>query len=85
MAAKSNCLPSQRGKHVVVKCSRQRHRYFGEEQPFIFERFYRSPHVRASEVDGSGIGLSLLKAISDQIGVTIETEIPVEPRYLPLP
>lgn len=61
-----------RGKHIVLSIQDNGIGIAEEEQPFIFERFYRSPHVRASEVDGSGIGLSLLKAIADQIGVTIE-------------
>lgn len=61
-----------RGKYVLLKVADNGIGISEEEQPFIFERFYRSPHVRASEVDGSGIGLSLLKAIADQIGASVE-------------
>lgn len=42
-----------------------------EDLPMIFERFYRSPAVRATDIEGSGIGLSLLKAISEKTGATL--------------
>lgn len=63
-----------KGKYVVFQVEDNGIGISKEEQPLIFERFYRSPHVRASAVDGSGIGLSLLKAIADQVGATVELE-----------
>lgn len=63
-----------RGKFVVLSVEDNGIGISEEDQPFIFERFYRSPSARASTVDGSGIGLSLLKAITDQIGVVVELE-----------
>ncbi len=61
-----------KGRYVILTVTDNGIGISKEDQPFIFERFYRSPQVRAGDVDGSGIGLSLLKAISEQIGVTIE-------------
>ena len=34
----------------------------------VFERFYRSEDVRASSVDGAGLGLSIVKEIVDNLG-----------------
>lgn len=45
-----------------------------EDLPFIYERFYRSPSVRATEIEGSGIGLSLLKAIAERMNATVEIQ-----------
>lgn len=42
-----------------------------EELPKIYNRFYRSPQVRGLNIDGSGIGLSLLKAISESLHIKI--------------
>lgn len=38
----------------------------------IFDRFFRSSDVRARGIDGSGIGLSLLKALTYTMGIQIE-------------
>ncbi len=45
-----------------------------EEMPYIFERFYRSNEVRASGMEGSGIGLSLLKSLCYTMGIKIKVE-----------
>lgn len=45
-----------------------------EEMPYIFERFYRSNEVRASGIEGSGIGLSLLKSLCYTMGIKIKVE-----------
>jgi signal transduction histidine kinase len=34
-----------------------------EAIPYVFDRFYRAENVRAGEVEGSGLGLSIVKAI----------------------
>ena len=39
-----------------------------EEQPRVFERFYRASNARARNVRGSGIGLSLVKFIAEAHG-----------------
>jgi len=33
------------------------------DQPYVFEPFYRSAHVRASQIRGNGLGLSIVKNI----------------------
>jgi signal transduction histidine kinase len=38
------------------------------EIPRIFEPFYRSPHVHASQIHGTGLGLALAKRIAESMG-----------------
>ncbi len=48
-----------------------------EEQKRIFDRFYRSEKVRGDNINGSGIGLSLLKSICGnfQIKLKVNSEL----------
>ena len=43
-----------------------------EDMTRIFDRFYRSADVRAQEISGSGIGLSLLNLIGNNLGFKIK-------------
>lgn len=43
-----------------------------EDQTKIFERFYRSADVRGMNIEGSGIGLSILQSLSRTLGFRIE-------------
>lgn len=43
-----------------------------EDQQRIFDRFFRSSNIRALNINGSGVGLSLLKSISKTLGFTIK-------------
>lgn len=43
-----------------------------EDHARIFDRFFRSGEVRAKGIEGSGIGLSLLKSIANHIGIKIQ-------------
>ncbi|MBE6023580.1 MAG: HAMP domain-containing histidine kinase [Cellulosilyticum sp.] len=45
-----------------------------EEMEHIFDRFYRSNEVRASGIEGSGIGLSLLQSLAYTMGIKIKVE-----------
>lgn len=42
-----------------------------EDEQRIFDRFFRSSNIRALNINGSGVGLSLLKSISKTLGFTI--------------
>lgn len=42
-----------------------------EELPYIFDRFYRGASARSSGVSGSGLGLSIVKALVETLGATI--------------
>ena len=39
-----------------------------EHVPHVFERFYKGDPARATETGGSGLGLSITKAIVDRHG-----------------
>jgi len=39
-----------------------------EEQPFVFERFFRGRHARHSRADGAGLGLFVVQSIAETHG-----------------
>lgn len=45
-----------------------------EDQKHIFERFFRSSHVRAADIEGSGIGLSIAHLIASTLGGNIKVK-----------
>lgn len=45
-----------------------------EDMPYIFDRFFRSENVRDKDIDGSGIGLSIAKMISINLGAKISVK-----------
>ena len=42
--------------------------------PFIFDEFYRASNIKNTVKDGTGLGLSLVKAIIDRHHGTIQAE-----------
>ena len=55
-----------------------------EELPYIFDRFYRSNEMRGKQIEGSGIGLSLLEvyAKSMHIKVSVNSNYKIGSRFL---
>ena len=47
-----------------------------EEIPHLFDRFFRSENVRNKDIDGSGIGLSIAKVLSESLKykLTVDSE-----------
>ena len=59
-------------KFIRVKVSDTGQGIKKEELTHIFDRFYRSSEVRASGIEGSGIGLSLLQSLAYTMGIKIK-------------
>lgn len=68
--------PSRRGDELQLSVTDQGMGIAAEEQRKIFERFYRTRTVRNTNIRGSGIGLALVKHISEAHGgrVTVDSE-----------
>lgn len=45
-----------------------------EDKDRIFDRFFRGSDVRAEGIEGSGIGLSLLRSLTHTLGIKVEME-----------
>jgi signal transduction histidine kinase len=59
------------GDRVVVTVSDSGSGIAAEHLPHIFDRFYKVDPARASEAGGSGLGLSIVKAIVERHGATV--------------
>jgi signal transduction histidine kinase len=67
---RASAVPSGNGSGAEVHISVTDHGIGIEpsELPHIFEPFYRSPRVRAAQIHGTGLGLSLAKRIAESMG-----------------
>ena len=59
------------GKYILVSVKDNGIGISEEDQKRVFDRFFRSASVRAQNIGGSGIGLSLLKSITNTLGITV--------------
>jgi PAS domain S-box-containing protein len=59
---------------IVVKISDTGIGVSPEDQPRIFERFFRAANARAADPNGTGLGLAIVKKIVEQHGGRIEVE-----------
>ena len=59
------------GEWVVVSVHNTGSHIPAEDQPHVFERFYRVDKSRARDVDGSGLGLAIAREIAQRHGGTI--------------
>ena len=61
-------------ERVVVTISDTGSGIAAEHLPHIFDRFYKVDPARASEATGSGLGLSIVKAIVERHGAAIDAQ-----------
>lgn len=58
----------QDGEHVVVRVSDNGIGIPAEDQPFIFDRFYRVESEETERVAGTGLGLSIVRSVVEKHG-----------------
>ena len=66
--------PSRRGDELQLSVSDQGLGIAADEQRKVFERFYRTRAVRNTSIRGSGIGLALVKHITESHGGRVWVE-----------
>jgi signal transduction histidine kinase len=81
---------SSDGRRAVVEVEDTGLGISAEEQPRLFERFFRSSQATANAIPGTGLGLTITKAIverhhgritlesQEHVGTTVRVEIPIE-------
>ena len=65
-------LPDRDGSEVVLQVRDDGEGIAPNQLPHVFERFYRGDSARSRDRSGSGIGLTISKAIVDAHGGTID-------------
>lgn len=74
-AVRVTASPDERGVRVTIKDSG-----IGippEDRPHLFERFFRASNATRREIQGTGVGLFLVKSIVSQLGgsITLDSEL----------
>lgn len=69
---KINLIFESSNKFITIKVQDNGIGIKEKDQSRIFDRFFRTDDVRAEDISGSGIGLSLLSSISKTLGVKIK-------------
>ena len=80
---------SMEGEYVLVRVADDGYGIPGESIPYLFQQFYRVNDKRTRHIQGTGLGLSLVKTIAEAHGghVTVHSEVDsgsVFKLYLPL-
>ena len=67
---------TQRTKKVRVSVYNEGKGISAEDQPFVFDRFYKSDKSRGLDKSGVGLGLYITKTVIDALGgdVTVQSE-----------
>lgn len=71
---KIEIIASEKRDKLIVSVSDTGIGISEEDQKHIFERFFRSDSVRVTEIEGSGIGLSIATLIANTLGGTIKVK-----------
>jgi two-component system sensor histidine kinase BaeS len=58
--------------HSVLAVSDSGSGIAAEHLPYVFDRFYKADPARAARTEGSGLGLSIARAIVERHGGTID-------------
>lgn len=61
---------------VIVEVTDNGNGIGAEHLPLIFDRFYRADPSRASGSDGSGLGLTIARALAEAHGATLDARSP---------
>jgi len=65
---------SAEGKQLIFECSDRGFGIADDELEHLFDPFYRSADPRKLEVPGTGLGMTIVKAVVDRHGGSIEVE-----------
>lgn len=63
-----NISVTNKADHVQVKIADCGNGIPFDDQPYIFEKFYRSKMTTRSKIEGTGLGLAIVKAVIDKHG-----------------
>src|SRR5204863_3369012 len=64
------------GQHIIIKVRDTGSGIAPEHLPYVFDRFYKVDPSRSGETPGSGLGLSIVKAIIERHGGTVSVTSP---------